>query len=84
MTVLEQIGEWVAATDAVPTKTRDRLGIHVLDTVGAWVAGRATEEGAMLQGLAVAGEGRIALLGDAPLDTCPPARRRGRSSSRPR
>jgi 2-methylcitrate dehydratase PrpD len=68
MTVLEQIGEWVAATRPVPEPVRDRLGIHVLDTVGAWVAGRATEEGALLQGLATAGESGLALLGDAPLD----------------
>jgi 2-methylcitrate dehydratase PrpD len=68
MTVLEQIGEWVAATEPVPAKVRDRLGIHVLDTVGAWVAGRATEEGALLQGLVDAGRSGLALLGDVPLD----------------
>jgi 2-methylcitrate dehydratase PrpD len=68
MTALEQVGEWVAASGSPPTKIRDRLGIHVLDTVGAWVAGRATEEGAMLQGLGAGGQGGLALLGEAPLD----------------
>jgi 2-methylcitrate dehydratase PrpD len=68
MTVLEQVGAWVAANAPVSATVRDRLGIHVLDTVGAWVAGRSTEEGALLQGLAKPGQGGLALLGDAPLD----------------
>jgi len=54
MTVLEQMAEWIAAGgDALlPRSVRERLGIHLLDAVGAWIAGGATEEGAMLASLA--------------------------------
>lgn len=41
MTVLEQIGERLATP---PAATDDRLALHVLDTVGAWIAGGTTEE----------------------------------------
>jgi 2-methylcitrate dehydratase PrpD len=51
MTVLERFGEWAAAD--LPSGQADRLGAHVLDTVGAWLAGSATQDGmalARLQG----------------------------------
>jgi 2-methylcitrate dehydratase PrpD len=50
MTVLERMGEWLAATSESPLSnaTRERLSIHLLDAVGAWLVGRASEEGALL------------------------------------
>ena len=46
MTVLERFGEW-AAVD-LPAGQADRLSEHVLDTVGAWLAGSATQDGGAL------------------------------------
>jgi 2-methylcitrate dehydratase PrpD len=53
MTVLEQMAERILADGAgpLPVNVRERLAIHLLDAVGAWIAGAATEEGAMLAGL---------------------------------
>ena len=49
MSVLEQIEPWlIAGNEPLAPATRQRLAIHLLDTVGAWIAGRATEEGARL------------------------------------
>jgi 2-methylcitrate dehydratase PrpD len=47
MTVLERMGEWVAATpdSPLPDGARRHLAIHLLDTLGAWIAGSAIEEG---------------------------------------
>ncbi len=42
------MAEWVCADDPLPPDTRRQLAIHLLDTVGAWIAGTATEEHAML------------------------------------
>jgi len=50
MTVLEQMAGWVATERSEPLSqsSGQRLAVHLLDTVGAWIAGRATDEGAML------------------------------------
>lgn len=50
MTILEEIGAWVAATPSLDA-VASRLGIHCLDATGAWIAGRATAEAAELAGL---------------------------------
>jgi 2-methylcitrate dehydratase PrpD len=70
MTVLEQMGEWLAALPHQPASaaTKERVGIHLLDTLGAWIAGRATEEGAMLARLTSAPRTSIPLLSSHPLD----------------
>lgn len=53
MTVLEQMAEWVAEDrEPLPQRARQRLAVHLLDTVGAWIGGRATDEGAILARLA--------------------------------
>src|SRR5262245_50685370 len=48
VTVLEQMGEWVSSDNPVTPDAREKLSTHLLDSVGAWIAGCATEEGAML------------------------------------
>src|ERR1700739_2339535 len=51
MTVLEQMGEWIAGAPGsaeLPEAVRERHAIHLLDSVGAWIAGRATAEGRKL------------------------------------
>jgi 2-methylcitrate dehydratase PrpD len=47
MTVLDRLGAWVAGAHPTPP----RLGLHVLDTVGAYLAGSRTEEAALLRRL---------------------------------
>lgn len=70
MTVLEQVGKWlVAARDQpLPPAARQRLAIHLLDTLGAWIAGRATEEGVMLARLKSQPRPSFPLFSDNPLD----------------
>ena len=70
MTVLEQMGEWLAADpwQQISPAVGERLGIHLLDTVGAWIAGRSTEEGAMLARLKAGPRTSASLLSDHPLD----------------
>ncbi|HEY6465553.1 MAG TPA: MmgE/PrpD family protein [Candidatus Acidoferrales bacterium] len=70
MTFLEQIGEWLAADRKQQNSpaVSERLGIHLLDTIGAWIAGRFTEEGAMLARLKTSSRTSPSLLGDHPLD----------------
>jgi 2-methylcitrate dehydratase PrpD len=70
MTVLEQMAEWIAAGgDALlPQSVRERLAIHLLDTVGAWIAGGATEEGAMLASLASSPTRPFSIFERHPLD----------------
>jgi len=43
MTVLEQLGAHVARAGVAPP--REALRLHVVDTVGAWIAGSATPQG---------------------------------------
>jgi 2-methylcitrate dehydratase PrpD len=70
MTVLERMGEWVVATGdgPLPESMRKRLAIHLLDTVGAWIAGGVTEEGEMLAHLASSPSQPISIFGPLPLD----------------
>jgi len=70
MTVLERMGEWVAATgdSPLPINVRQHLAIHLLDTVGAWIAGGATGEGKMLTSLASSPEQPLSVLERQPLD----------------
>lgn len=68
MTILEQMAEQLAAPPSLSEPTNKRLGIHLLDTFGPWIAGRATEEGAMLAGLLSPTGSPFPLLSDHPLD----------------
>jgi 2-methylcitrate dehydratase PrpD len=70
MTVLERMGEWVTAggDSLLPQSVRERLAIHLLDTVGAWIAGGVTEEGEMLARLAPSTSQPLSLFGRQPLD----------------
>jgi 2-methylcitrate dehydratase PrpD len=70
MTVLEQMGEWVTAggTAALPERVRRGLATHLLDAVGAWIAGGATEEGKKLASLQSIPSHPISMLGRDPLD----------------
>jgi 2-methylcitrate dehydratase PrpD len=70
MTVLERMGEQLAAIAdrQVASSTCEQLGIHLLDTLGAWIAGRATEEGALLARLESPSGSELPLLSDHPLD----------------
>jgi 2-methylcitrate dehydratase PrpD len=67
MTVLEQMAKYLAAAPKLSSASA-RLGIHLLDTVAAWIAGRATEEGAMLASLQSPSRSPFPLLSDHPLD----------------
>lgn len=51
MTVLEQLSELLDSMPKASPPVSERIGIHLLDALGAWMAGRATEEGTMLAGL---------------------------------
>ena len=51
MTVLEQLGAHVARVGVAPP--REALRLHVVDTVGAWIAGSATPQGRALLKLGV-------------------------------
>ena len=70
MTVLERMGEWVAGggDDPLPPSVRQRLATHLLDTLGAWIAGGVTEEGKMLAGLAAGESPGLSVFGQQPLD----------------
>jgi 2-methylcitrate dehydratase PrpD len=70
MTVLEQMGEWIVpgGVALLPESVRQRLAIHLLDTVGAWIAGRATEEGEMLARLESSSSELLSVFGRQPLD----------------
>ena len=57
MTALEQLGTFVARTGA-QSRLHDVLELHVIDTVGAWIASLPTPEGAaLLRWRATLGEG---------------------------
>jgi 2-methylcitrate dehydratase PrpD len=70
MTVLEQMAEWISGSGAgpVPQSVRERLAIHLLDTLGARIAGGATDEGAMLAGLGLNPSQPLSIFGRHPLD----------------
>jgi 2-methylcitrate dehydratase PrpD len=46
MTALEQLGSFVAQSgrEAVPDDVRELVELHLIDSVGAWIAGTATQE----------------------------------------
>lgn len=62
MTVLEDFARRLTREAGTPAAERDRLALHLLDTIGAWVGGHATGEGRALATL------RPDLLGDGRLD----------------
>jgi 2-methylcitrate dehydratase PrpD len=70
MTILERMGEWIAASGDAPLSisVREHLAIHLLDTVGAWIAGSATEEGKKLARLESNPDQPLCVLGRQPLD----------------
>jgi 2-methylcitrate dehydratase PrpD len=70
MTLLERMGEWVAATpdSPLPSGARRHLAIHLLDTLGAWIAGGATEEGEKLARLESSPSQPLNVFGRQPLD----------------
>jgi 2-methylcitrate dehydratase PrpD len=70
MTVLERMAEWISARgdEALSKNIRERIAIHVLDAVGAWVAGRATEEGQMLARLESSPTQPLSVFARQPLD----------------
>jgi len=58
MTTLEQLGAFVAQSDAPSARLREILELHVVDIVGAWIASLPTPEGvALLRWCAISGEG---------------------------
>ena len=58
MTVLEQLGAFVAQSGAPSAHLRELLELHVVDIVGAWIASLPTPEGAaLLRWRATTGEG---------------------------
>jgi 2-methylcitrate dehydratase PrpD len=48
MTTLEQLGAFVAHSDPPSAGLRETLELHVVDTIGAWLASTRTAEGAAL------------------------------------
>jgi hypothetical protein len=62
MSVLET---WALALAAPAPAQDERLSLHLVDTVGAWIAGAGSAEGREIAG---SREGKLALLGDGPLD----------------
>jgi 2-methylcitrate dehydratase PrpD len=69
-TVLEQMAAWIVAGRDVPLPqtASERLSIHLLDAVGAWIAGGATEEGILLARLISSPAHPAPLLSRSPLD----------------
>lgn len=70
MTILDQMAEWVAArgNDSLPANARERLSVHLLDTIGAWLAGRETDDGKKLARLESAPSQRVPVLAPQALD----------------
>jgi len=64
------MGEWASAREdsPLPQSVRERLAIHLLDALGAWIAGRATEEGEMLARLESSPSQPLSVFGRQPLD----------------
>jgi 2-methylcitrate dehydratase PrpD len=64
------MGEWIAATpdSPLPTGARQHLAIHLLDTLGAWIAGGATEEDEKLALLESSPSQPLNVFGRQPLD----------------
>jgi 2-methylcitrate dehydratase PrpD len=70
MTVLEQVGERVTAGEKaeLPQNVRRHLATHLLDTVGAWIAGSVTDEGKMLARMGSNANGSASMFGQQRLD----------------
>jgi 2-methylcitrate dehydratase PrpD len=53
MTLIDTLAQRIAAGPSIDAMecAAQTLSVHVLDTVGAWIAGRATTEGRLLNGL---------------------------------
>ena len=70
MTVLREMAEYLASSPerSLSPATRQRLSIHVLDTIGSWIAGRSTDEGRKLSSLTSATPTSVPLLRKDPLD----------------
>ena len=62
-TVLERVGEALSSATALSSSRSQLLGFHLLDTLGAWLAGSRTEEARTLARL-----GADTLIGEGPLD----------------
>ena len=57
MTALEQLGSAIASSATPSAAARDLVELHLIDTVGAWIAGARTTEGlALLRFRAAMGE----------------------------
>jgi len=50
MSTLLQLGRHVVAERPISDAVRDLVELHLIDTVGAWIASTATQEGRMLLG----------------------------------
>ena len=48
MTALEQLGSVIASCATPSAAERELVGLHLIDTVGAWIAGAHTTEGSAL------------------------------------
>jgi len=48
MSALEQLGEWIAATHTSSQEFRQRLELHLIDTMAALIASTVTAEGRLL------------------------------------
>jgi 2-methylcitrate dehydratase PrpD len=69
MTILEKLGQFVATHEGASSKsTREHLALHLLDAVGAWIAGSATEEGKSLARLKSDSQKSLSAFGEGPLD----------------
>jgi 2-methylcitrate dehydratase PrpD len=54
MTALEELGHYVAGSTAAAGAERELVALHLIDTVGAWIASAATDEGRSLLGFRAA------------------------------
>ena len=67
MTALEELGRFVAqiSSEGLAAAGRERLELHVIDSVGAWIAGAMTSEGLALRNFRTAmlndGQGSLSL-----------------------
>src|SRR5262245_41903409 len=48
MTAIEELGRYVAGSTATSGAARELVELHLTDTVGAWIASAATDEGRSL------------------------------------
>jgi 2-methylcitrate dehydratase PrpD len=48
MTALERFAQWFAGGEPVLDETRELVGLHLIDTIGAWIASMGSVEGLLL------------------------------------